>query len=164
MSLPTTMNAVVIEGENAVLKSNVSLPRLREGDLLLKTLAVAGNPVDWKSVALKFGTEGSIRGCDAVGQIVKLGHNVDPDQLHIGEFVYGYIHGSCLLAPDNGAFADYIALDSKLAFKTNKNIKFSTVDSIPEGAVSTFEGAASIPCSWGTAGGSLFYHMGLDLE
>lgn len=164
MSLPTTMNAVIIEGGNAVVKPAVPLPKLRDGNLLLKTIAVAGNPVDWKSVALKFGTQGSIVGCDAVGQIVKLGPNVDPNQFHIGEYVYGYIHGSCLLAPDNGAFAEYVALDSKLAFKTNKNIQFSAVDSIPEGAVSTFEGAASIPCSWGTAGGSLFYHMGLKLE
>ncbi|KAG0655929.1 hypothetical protein C6P45_002823 [Maudiozyma exigua] len=117
-----------------------------------------------KIVALKFGTEKSITGCDAVGQIVKLGRNVNSNQFHIGEFVYGYIHGSSLLLPDNDAVEDYVSLDAKLAFKPNKNIEFSTVDSIPEGAVSTFEGAASIPCSWGTAGGSLFYHMGLDLE
>ncbi|SMN22760.1 similar to Saccharomyces cerevisiae YLR460C Member of the quinone oxidoreductase family, up-regulated in response to the fungicide mancozeb [Maudiozyma saulgeensis] len=164
MSLPTSMNAVVIKGTTAVLKTDVPLPKLRDGNLLLKTMAVAGNPVDWKSVHLKFGSEGSIVGCDAVGQIVKLGSNVNSNEFHVGEYVYGYIHGAALLAPDNGAFAEYVALDSKLAFKANHDIKFSGKEFIPEGAVTTFEGAATIPCSWLTAGGSLFYHMGLDLE
>lgn len=162
MSLPTTMKAVTIQGQEAVVTSNVPLPKLKDTYLLLKPKAVAGNPTDWKHVTYAIGPQGSILGCDVVGEIVKMGPKVDTSKFQIGEYVYGFVHGGSVLNPDNGAFAEYVALDSYLAFKTNKDIKYSDKDVVPEGGVTTFEGAATIPCSWTTAFASLFYHLKLE--
>ncbi|QID81389.1 hypothetical protein GRS66_003765 [Saccharomyces pastorianus] len=72
------MKAVVIEDGKAVVKEGVPIPELEQGFVLIKTLAVAGNPTDWAHIDYKVGPQGSILGCDAAGQIVKLGPAVDP--------------------------------------------------------------------------------------
>ena len=163
MSLPTTMNAVVIEGKEAVIKT-VPLPNIKDGYLLIKPKAVAGNPTDWKHIEFGMGPQGAVLGCDVAGEIVKLGPNVDTNEFHVGDYVYGFIHGAAVNTPDNGAFADYVSLDSKLSFHTPKDVHFSGKDNIPEGAIDTFEGAATIPCSWTTAGVTLFYHLNLKYQ
>ena len=158
MSLPTSMNAVVIEGKAPVIKT-VPLPNLPNGYLLIKPKAVAGNPTDWKHIEFGMGPQGSILGCDVAGEIIKLGEGVDCNEFHVGDYVYGFIHGASVRTPDNGAFADYVALDSQLSFHTPKDIHLSNEEHIPEGAIHTFEGAATVPCSWTTAGVTLFYHF-----
>ncbi|CCF60287.1 hypothetical protein KAFR_0J02230 [Kazachstania africana CBS 2517] len=164
MSLPTTIRAVKVDGDKATIKSSIPLPRLENGYLLLKTKAVAGNPTDWKHIEYKLGTDQATLGCDVVGEIVKFGPDVDQTKFHIGDIVYGFIHGASARSPDNGAFAEYVALDSKLALQTPKGMTFSGKEHIPEGPVTTFEGAATIPCSWYTAGATLFHHFKLKYD
>lgn len=161
MSLPTTMKATVIDNGNAVIKS-VALPQLDDEYILIKTKAIAGNPTDWKHVQYALGPNGAVIGVDAAGEIVKLGPKVDTSKFHVGDYVYGFIHGSSHRRPDNGAFAEYSALDSKLTFTLNKGI--SGKDSLPAGPVNSLEAGATIPCSWLTAGATLFYHIGLQME
>lgn len=161
MSLPTSMNATVIDNGKAIIKS-VPLPQLDDEYVLIKTKAVAGNPTDWKHVTFGLGPNGSVVGVDAAGEIVKLGSKVDTNKFHLGDFVYGFVHGSSHRRPDNGAFAEYVALDSKIAFTIKNGI--TGKDSIPEGPVDCLEAGATIPCSWMTAGATLFYHMGLKME
>lgn len=163
MSLPTSMKAVVINDKDAVIKS-IPLPNLPAGYLLIKPKAVAGNPTDWKHIEFGMGPQGSVVGCDIAGEIVQLGDNVDSNEFRIGDMVFGFIHGASVRTPDNGAFAEYVALDSKLSFHTPKDIHFSGKDNIPEGKIDTFEGAATIPCSWTTAGATFFYHLKLKYE
>lgn len=74
-SIPETMKAVVIENGKAVVKQDIPIPELEEGFVLIKTVAVAGNPTDWKHIDFKIGPQGALLGCDAAGQIVKLGPN-----------------------------------------------------------------------------------------
>ncbi|SMN18389.1 similar to Saccharomyces cerevisiae YNL134C Putative protein of unknown function with similarity to dehydrogenases from other model organisms [Maudiozyma saulgeensis] len=163
MSLPTTMKAVVIEGKAPVIKT-VPLPNLPKGYLLIKPKAVAGNPTDWKHIEFGMGPQGSLVGCDIAGEIVQLADGVDSKEFHVGDYVYGFIHGASVRTPDNGAFAEYVALDSQLSFHTPADIHFSGKNNIPEGAINTFEGAATIPCSWTTAGVTLFYHFNKKYE
>lgn len=160
MSLPTKMQAVVIDNGKVVIKT-VPLPQLDDEYILIQTKAVAGNPTDWKHVRYAFGPNGSIVGVDVAGEIVKLGSKVDTNKYHLGDYVYGFVHGSCHRRPDNGAFADYVALDSKVTFTIKKGLCHK--DNIPEGPVDCLEAGASIPCSWLTAGATLFYHMGLEM-
>ncbi|CAI4612522.1 CEQ_1a_G0038600.mRNA.1.CDS.1 [Saccharomyces cerevisiae] len=99
VAIPETMKAVVIEDGKAVVKEGVPIPELEEGFVLIKTLAVAGNPTDWAHIDYKVGPQGSILGCDAAGQIVKLGPAVDPKDFSIGDYIYGFIHGSSDVLP-----------------------------------------------------------------
>lgn len=164
MSLPTTMRAVVIEGDKPVVKDNVPLPELEDGFLLVKPKAVAGNPTDWKHIAMKLGPQGAIVGCDVAGEIVKLGPNVDSNKFQVGDYVYGFVHGASVRYPTNGAFAEYVGLDSYTAYKAPKTMHLSGKDNIPEGPITTFEGAASLPVSLTTAGVTLYHEFGLKLD
>ncbi|CAL9733312.1 hypothetical protein MOSE0_A03004 [Monosporozyma servazzii] len=161
MSLPTSMQATVIDNGKAVIKT-VPLPQLDDEYVLIKTKAVAGNPTDWKHVKFGLGPNGAVIGVDAAGEIVKLGSKVDTNKFHVGDYVYGFVHGSSKRRPDNGAFAEYVALDSMITFPVPNGL--SGKDSIPEGPVDSFEAGATIPCSWLTAGATLFHHMGLNME
>lgn len=69
-SIPETMKAVVIENGKAVVKQDIPIPELEEGFVLIKTVAVAGNPTDWKHIDFKIGPQGALLGCDAASQIV----------------------------------------------------------------------------------------------
>ncbi|KAK5781721.1 uncharacterized protein PWA37_004620 [Arxiozyma heterogenica] len=164
MSLPITMKAVVIEGDKPVVKDNVPLPELENGFMLVKPKAVAGNPTDWKHISYKIGPQGSILGCDVAGEIVKLGPGVDSNVFHVGDYVYGFVHGASVRFPTNGAFAQYVALDSGIAYKAPKTMTLSGQERIPEGPVTTFEAAASLPVSITTAGVALHREFGLKLD
>ncbi|CAL9733648.1 hypothetical protein MOSE0_B05908 [Monosporozyma servazzii] len=161
MSLPTSMKATVIDNGKAVIKS-VPLPQLDDEYILIKTKAVAGNPADWKHVKFGLGPNGAVVGVDAAGEIVKLGSKVDTNKFHLGDYVYGFIHGSSHRRPDNGAFAEYVALDPKIAFHVKNGLSGESY--IQEGPVDSLEAGASITSSWLTAGATLFYHMGLKME
>ncbi|CCC71119.1 hypothetical protein NCAS_0G02320 [Naumovozyma castellii] len=164
MSLPNTMQAVVIEGDKPVLRSGVPLPELEEGFVLVKTKAVAGNPTDWKHVAYGIGPQGSIIGCDIAGEIVKLGPNVDANEFHIGDKLFGFVHGGSVRYPTNGAFAEYAAMDSKTSYRAPKDMKNATGDRVEEGKCTTYEDVASLPVSLTTAAVALTYNFGLKME
>lgn len=156
------MKAVVVEGDKAVVSRNVPLPPLGSGKLLVKNKAVSLNPTDWKHIVYKIAPQGSILGCDVAGEIVKLGPDVTG--FSVGDIVYGVVHGGSVKHPENGGFAEYSILDSKLSMSTPKGIKLSGKNHISEGPVTTIEAAATLPVSLLTAGGILNYHFGINLE
>ncbi|CCK72012.1 zinc-binding alcohol dehydrogenase family protein KNAG_0I02260 [Huiozyma naganishii CBS 8797] len=163
MSLPSTMDAVVIDGDRAVVRSGVPVPTVPKGYLLVRTRAVAANPTDWKHIAWKVGPQGSILGVDVAGEVVQLGDGVDTAQFSKGDCVYGFVHGACVRAPENGAFGQYAAVDSQLVFKM-RSPGSTGPGVVPRGRVNTWEAAASIPCSIMTAGETLFHHMKLEMD
>lgn len=162
--LPKSMEAIVVEGKRPVLKSNLPLPQLENGSLLLKTKAVAARISDWKILDYELGPQGSVLGADVVGEIVKMDENVDRSGFKIGDIVFGFVHGASFRTPDNGGFADYVVLDSRLSFKLKEGTTFSGKEMLPEGPIDSLEGAATVPCSWITAGATLFHHMKMNFE
>lgn len=162
-SIPETMKAVVIENGKAVVKQDIPIPELEEGFVLIKTVAVAGNPTDWKHIDFKIGPQGALLGCDAAGQIVKLGPNVDAARFAIGDYIYGVIHGASVRFPSNGAFAEYSAVSSEIAYKPAREFRLCGKDKLPEGPVKSLEGAVSLPVSLTTAGMILTHSFGLDM-
>ncbi|KAL3232462.1 hypothetical protein RNJ44_04378 [Nakaseomyces bracarensis] len=162
MSLPTSMKALVIEADHLTLKE-VPLPPLNDNHVLIKNVAIAANPTDWKHIDYNIGPKGSICGCDAAGVIVKLGANVDSSKYKVGQKVYGVVHGSSVTYPKNGAFAEYSTLDPQVMYVPNQDIEVSGKDTIPAGPVKYFEDVATFPVSLTTAGNVLYYNFGLDL-
>ncbi|CAI4058911.1 hypothetical protein SUVZ_04G0010 [Saccharomyces uvarum] len=163
-SIPKTMKAVVIEDGKAVVKEGVPIPELEDGFVLIKTVAVAGNLTDCEHIDYKIGPQSSILGCDATGQIVKLGPGVDCKRFAIGDYISGFIHGSSVRFPSNGAFAEYSAVSAGIAYKLSNDIRLCGKDSLPEGPVKSLEGAVTIPVSLTTAGLVLTYNLGLNME
>ncbi|KAL6949918.1 hypothetical protein ACO0QE_000585 [Hanseniaspora vineae] len=151
MSIPKFMKAIVVEGDQAVLKNDVPVPKIGPKDMLVKVKAAAGNPTDWKHIAYKIGPQGSIVGCDASGEVVEVGAEVDPSKFKMGDTVAAIVHGCSVLHPDNGAFAEYCRASSATSVKID-NLTTSSSDKIPAGqTVTNFESAAALPVSLYTA-------------
>ncbi|OEJ81161.1 Uncharacterized protein AWRI3579_g4050 [Hanseniaspora osmophila] len=151
MSIPKTMKAIVVEGDQAVLKNNVPVPQIGPKDLLVKVKAAAGNPTDWKHITFKIGPQGSIVGCDASGEVVEVGAEVDSSKFKKGDTVTAVVHGCSVLHPDNGAFAEYCRASSFTSVKID-NLTSSTAGTIPAGQrITNFESAAALPVSLYTA-------------
>ncbi|QID85340.1 hypothetical protein GRS66_007911 [Saccharomyces pastorianus] len=127
------------------------------------TVAVAGNPTDCGHIDYRIGPQDSILGCDAAGQIVKLGLGVDCKRFALGDYISGFIHGSSVRFL-NGAFAEYSAVSADTAYRLPNDIGPCGEDSLPEGPVKSLEGAVTFPVSLTTAGMILTYNLGLNME
>lgn len=60
--------------------------------------------IDWKNaIGAGVGVDGNVVGCDASGDVVKVGDAVK--SIRVGDRVFGYTHGSS--QPNNGAYSEY---------------------------------------------------------
>ncbi|KIK54394.1 hypothetical protein GYMLUDRAFT_249542 [Collybiopsis luxurians FD-317 M1] len=98
------MKAVFTVAGARVQVRNTEIPAPKEEQILIKVVAVAQNPTDWKTIKLAR-VVGAIVGTDYAGTIVGLGPGVDEDKFKIGARVAGLIHGSL---NKTGAFAEYV--------------------------------------------------------
>jgi NADPH:quinone reductase-like Zn-dependent oxidoreductase len=138
------MKAVIATGPNgpAKLVTDRPQPKLPPTYILVKTHAVALNPIDSKYLAYGMSTEGAVLGCDYAGTILEVGSGVQKD-LKVGDRVCGVMpgHGEPL-HPDNGCFAEVIIAKGDIAVK------------IPDGV--SFEEAATTGVAWVTTGRCLY--------
>ncbi|RPD66606.1 GroES-like protein [Lentinus tigrinus ALCF2SS1-7] len=104
-TIPATMKAVVYVESNKVSVQEHPVPDIADDEILVKNVAIALNPTDWKHVDWKLGKVGSISGCDFSGVVVKVGKSVT-DGPKVGDHVAGVAHGAAYL--DEGAFAEYV--------------------------------------------------------
>jgi len=80
-------------GDAAVV--DIPYPSLRDGYILVRTIAVALNPADWQDLEEDFkpGSKPLLMGCDYAGIVVAVGKDVKKD-LKKGDRVAGSAHGS----------------------------------------------------------------------
>ncbi|RPD66607.1 GroES-like protein [Lentinus tigrinus ALCF2SS1-7] len=116
--IPATMKAVVFVESDKVSVQEHPVPTIADDEILVKTVAIALNPTDWKHIQFKLGRPGSVLGCDFSGVVVKAGKNVT-NGVQVGDHVAGVAHG-CVY-PDKGAFAEYVKADSDLVWVVPKN-------------------------------------------
>jgi NADPH:quinone reductase-like Zn-dependent oxidoreductase len=152
--IPRTQTAI-IQGDGGVLeiRENVPLPTIPANRMLVKVVAVALNPCDWKMPG-QFPVKGVVNGTDYAGIIVDIGPEVaglnTRQKWKIGDEVFGAAHGANEIDPESGSFAQYIRSDPELLFKKPASM--------------SWEQAAG----WGasglaTLGLSLFWEGGLGL-
>jgi NADPH:quinone reductase-like Zn-dependent oxidoreductase len=72
------MKAVVIDPKykTASLSRDRASPKLRDDYILVKTVAVALNPTDWKHIAAGIAAEDGLSGCDYSGIVEEVGKSV----------------------------------------------------------------------------------------
>jgi len=117
--VPTTQRAIVqdVDGKPTLVQDAI-VPLLLPNTILIKTVAVALNPSDYK-MGLKFPSNGAVIGMDFAGEIVQM----DPEaaenrpDLHIGNRVCGAVHGSNPAGRDNGSFAEYVRATAGILIK-----------------------------------------------
>lgn len=114
--LPAIQRAVVQDAAGrAGVADNVPLPEILTGSILVKTMAVALNPCDYK-MGNRFPSPGYIIGNDFAGTVVAIGSETTTE-LRIGDLVCGMVHGSNPADGANGAFAHYVRLPSTLVLR-----------------------------------------------
>ena len=128
--LPTSQRAIVTQDDGTLaIKDNVSLPQILQPHMIIiKTVAVALNPTDFKMPA-RFPSPGTVNGCDFAGTIVQLGPGVTRP-LTIGDRVFGAVHGANPLCPQSGAFAEYIAAYSDFVIRIPDGMAWETAAAI----------------------------------
>lgn len=124
------------------------LPQLRPGYILVKTKAVALNPIDWMKVD-SFPAPQTLLGADYAGVVEDIGESV-AKPFKKGDRVFGYTIGGDHRNPENGAFAEYILAKADLQYK------------IPDHM--TFEDAASLGAGVMSANMALYLKLGLTEE
>jgi len=107
------MKAVVVVSPGKVSVKDVPAPkRPGTGQILVKVIAAAQNPVDWKFVNY-LSPPNVIVGCDFVGLVEEIGPGVPEGLRHVGERVAGFVHGGA--SPlEGGSFAEFVIADARI--------------------------------------------------
>lgn len=143
-ALPQRQDALVVAGPGQLsLRQDAPLPHMAPDMALVRTVAVAINPVDAKMLDYSPAV-GAIHGYDFAGVVVAIGSDA-PRHLSIGDRVAGAVHGNNSLEPRVGAFAQYVGAIAELLLK------------IPD--TMTFEEASTLGIGLATAGLALFREL-----
>ncbi|XP_044480706.1 NADPH-dependent alkenal/one oxidoreductase, chloroplastic-like [Mangifera indica] len=146
-SVPSEMKAWVYGeyGGVDVLKfdEKVSVPQVKEDQVLIKVVAAALNPVDAKRRQGKFKATDSplptVPGYDVAGVVVKVGSQVK--EFKEGDEVYGDINEKALEGPKQfGSLAEYTAVEEKLLALKPKNLDFVQAAGLPLAIETAYEG------------------------
>lgn len=147
--MATTQKAIVLQGGNEVkVVTDRPLPKLRDGYLLVKTVAVALNPTDWKSVD-RSNTKGHLLGCDYAGIVQEVSEHGLTKKWQKGDRVYGMAHGANNSQAEDGAFAEFILVKGDIAMRIPDNL--------------SFEKAATLGVGIFTVGQGLYQYLQLEL-
>lgn len=121
--LPATQKAIIAGPDgDFLISSDVPVIALEPDTVIIKTVAVALNPVDTKLVG-DFVTPGVTFGFDCAGIVVAVGSAVT-NPLKIGDRVCGSADGMSRLRPLGGAFAEYVSLHGDLALRIPNSMSF----------------------------------------
>lgn len=134
--MPSRQKAIVIKSRgNAHLISDARIPKLPDGYILVKTVAVAINPTDWQHVDGE-GKAGSTVGCDYAGTVMEVGKNVTKAFAQ-GDRVCGVVHGSNGDNLEDGAFAEYVTAKGDLQIPIPKGMSFEEAATLGVGMYDT---------------------------
>ncbi|KAI0486475.1 alcohol dehydrogenase-like protein [Xylaria cf. heliscus] len=156
--LPRNQQSAVIcqsksPGTNLRVTDSAPLPLPISADqILVRTVAVAINPCDWK-MPDNFPSIGSIGGSDFAGTIVALGSDVQASHpaLHVGDRVCGAVHGFNPANPTGGCFSEYVAATADILLKIPNDVSWE-------------EAAAIGGTGIATLGIVFFEHLKLDIH
>ncbi|KAB2011586.1 hypothetical protein ERO13_D09G025700v2 [Gossypium hirsutum] len=147
-SIPSKMKAWVYSEHGKpvdVLKldSNYDVPQLKEDQVLIKVVAAALNPVDFKRMLGMFihsdSPLPSVPGYDVAGVVLKVGSQVRT--LKEGDEVYGNINEKGLDRPKrSGTLAEYTVAEENLLALKPKNLGFIEAAAIPLAIGTAYEG------------------------
>ena len=144
----STMKALVMKGDKqASVVSDRPLPQLRPGYIMVKTMAVALNPTDWKHIA-RLNRAGLLSGCDYAGIVENTGTEYTKSW-KVGDRISGFVHGGNSMQPEDGAFAEHIVVKADVQWRLPDHMSFEEGSTLGVGAV--------------TCGQGLFQTLKLDL-
>ncbi|KAJ0544817.1 putative 2-alkenal reductase (NAD(P)(+)) [Helianthus annuus] len=125
------------------LATDVAVPEIKDDQVLVKVVAAALNPVDYKRRLGYFKATDSplptTPGYDVAGVVVKVGSQVKG--LKEGDEVYGDINEKALDGPKQfGTLAEYTAVEERLLALKPKNLDFIQAAALPLAIETAYEG------------------------
>lgn len=135
-----TQKAIIMTDLNhAKLIANRPIPAMRRGYMLVRTIAVAVNPTDWKHIQFQ-NTLGGLVGCDYAGIVEEVACERASKRFERGDRVAGFVHGANAVAADAVAFAEFILAKANLQMRSPDNISFEDAATIGVGVTSVGQG------------------------
>ncbi|OJJ98682.1 hypothetical protein ASPACDRAFT_30664 [Aspergillus aculeatus ATCC 16872] len=123
-------------------KEQIPIPRPEAHQVLVKLSHVAQNPTDVQSFDGNAFGDGVVLGCDFVGKVVELGHEVT--RLVKGDIVAGLIWGGEIKGL--GAYSQYCLADERIAFKVPEGISCAEASTVPLAAATAWLALLSKDC------------------
>ncbi|OJJ40835.1 hypothetical protein ASPWEDRAFT_34310 [Aspergillus wentii DTO 134E9] len=129
-------------GQPTLVTESLPLPQPGSHQAVVKVSHVAQNPTDVQSFVINAFGDGSVLGCDFVGQVVKLGDAVT--RLKEGDTVAGLIWGGEFKGL--GAYSEYTLVDENVCFKPPSGIKPEQAATVPLAAATAWLASFSPDC------------------
>ncbi|GKT88336.1 LOW QUALITY PROTEIN: zinc-binding oxidoreductase [Colletotrichum tofieldiae] len=130
------MRAIHIEGRGKAVITENTIPKLRDGHILVRPRAVAVQPSDWKHVdyMLVGDPTGARMGFEYAGDVIDVGKHVSQD-FRKGDRVFGLCHASNALDKENGTFADFAVVRSEFQMKIPEHLDYVEAAALSSGLV-----------------------------
>jgi NADPH:quinone reductase-like Zn-dependent oxidoreductase len=135
----STMKAVVLRGDVAHLDNEHRVPQLRDDCVLVRPVAVALNPTDWRHIRNRRARDGCILGCDYAGVVEAVGSAVTR-RWQPGDRIFGCGHGANFVNPDDGVFAEVAAVVGDLQMRIPDSLSFEEAATLGLGAITVGQG------------------------
>ncbi|KAM0332483.1 hypothetical protein ACHAQA_002764 [Verticillium albo-atrum] len=121
---------------NLVVEERLTPTAPGADELLVRSRAIAVNPIDWKRQAWGFMTPTipAVLGADVAGEVIAVGTSVTG--IKSGDRVLAMAHGLLSGNNDHGAFQEYVLVKAVTAAKLPQSIPFAEAASLPS-AVAT---------------------------
>lgn len=143
LAVPEGQKAILVDETGSLaISRNVPIPQIEPDMLLIRTEAVALNPVDVKFSG-SMANPGTVAGCDFAGTVSAIGTGVT--NFSIGDRAAAVLPGSNPTAPQVGAFSEFSVAYEDFAWKLRDDM--------------AFEKAATLGTSVTVAGHALFYSL-----
>ncbi|KAL4944148.1 hypothetical protein BDV06DRAFT_188195 [Aspergillus oleicola] len=139
----TALVVRVAEGQSPRLSEEaIAIPRPAANQALVKLSHVAQNPTDVQSFDRNAFGDGTVLGCDFVGEVVELGSSVT--RLAKGDIVSGLIWGGEVKYV--GAYSHYCVVDERISFKVPSGISRAHASTVPLAAATAWLALLSSDC------------------
>jgi NADPH:quinone reductase-like Zn-dependent oxidoreductase len=139
--IPTHNRGIVKQSTGSAVVSDIPVPKLRDGYMLVKTAAVALNPADWTDIDHDGGYQGCVVGLDYAGTVVAVATGSERRQtFNKGDRVCGSAHGCNSAHREDGAFAEYIIVKADLQMHMPDNMSFEEAATLGSGIYSVGQG------------------------
>lgn len=135
----STMKAVVFDGNGASIDTQRQRPKLDEDSVIVRPVAVALNPTDWKNVRYKRAKPGCIVGCDYAGIVEAVGSAVQKSW-RPGDRIFGCAHGANPVNPDGGVFAEVAVVKGDLQMRIPEGMDFTQAATLGLGTITVGQG------------------------
>ncbi|GKZ33141.1 hypothetical protein AbraIFM66950_002925 [Aspergillus brasiliensis] len=148
--MQSTQAAVITQSlGHAAFITNHPIPTPRHDEILVRTAAVALNPIDWMLLG-STPSPNAVMGHDYSGTVVEVGQSAR-ERFQVGDRVCGLVKGANRIRPESGTFAEYIVAKAAVQIRIPDGVSFEDAATVGVGAIAAGQclfGPSCLNLSW----------------